>query len=1000
MEKVTSGLELVNVSKRNFRKTLESIQESAHSVLLLTIQWKEIESYFDSTRSVLDERAKELDLLEESIKVRALELEKKEKEVFSKQSDLEKKEKEFDLEKKEKEFDLEKKEKELDLLEESIKVRALELEKKEKEVFSKQSDFEKKEKEFDLEKKAEVEKKKGEVEQLEKFTTRIESVERFSDEKLMELDVRAKELELKVKEVEEQREQSIAGEDKFRGEFEPLVSLLAKNMGSSVTMPTKCSALYLNDNAKEFADDLVKKNTGLARMVPYLDPAKFVLDAIDETFKEYLNKDLGEAGDRVDSVVKSCIDMLDTLIKMNLKMTTKVKEEATQLGVVWIAKAKTNQNNSSMGLGCLLFLAAYSLASLTTREVLFTLLERFLSYDQAPKLFRLLGLENKVSGVVETLKKREDYLTTLKFICEFRLYKLCPAGRPGEFLLDFLISSDKAARVIAGTGNSIEAQKARREKRRADAVMALKYIKEAKAESMFPAKILKKLTALKNDESVQKAMEPVRKSYEKGQSTTKAVGKPDAQSISPHEHNTAAKRQRLTEPIAPPQNSTVKRVEVVSIPSGNQIKESGVNHQPDTIATHPSSTETKPNVLPSFITADMLRELVNKQPLNESEDLSNALKCTPDPAKIFLDTSMALCATNAEGGYEFKLLVTSASCSVLLNQLKKLMPQIGHPVKGDAKKLAIYWKDKILKCKRDELEVICFLQFLGIFGIVSEFKANDLLGLLDNSYWQSVSPDLCQFLGLDNAMPGFIQNLIKTGHRIKAVDYIYSFGMVHRFQPVSAIINDSLRITKESAEKSYRDAKNESATQVAAIDRQIRTLRAAIKCIKCHKLESEFQLENLEEQIKSLLKLRRNTTNNGSPSKPDLTIQQSQTEIPPNVTAEVASGTRNTPLEPSIQAASSCASKPSSAKKNKRGKKRSLSGNNQNSGHVASHTSNHFPSHDYSLNQRQTWPVDNYDRGFTGIPNSEYHYNPWRQQPEEPQVYQVYQPLNPFYRRY
>lgn len=341
MEKVTSGLELVDLSKRNFRKTLDSLQEGAHSVLLLTIQWKEIESYFDSTRNVLEERAKELEAREESIKVRALELETKEKELCLKQSDLETKEKEFDLEQ-----------------------------------------------------KTEVEKKKGEVEQLEKFTTRIESVERLSDEKLMELDVRAKELELKVKEVEKQREQSIA-EDKLRGEFEPLVSLLAMNMGSTVSMPTKCSALYLNENAKDIADVLVKKNTALARMVFYLDPAKVVLDAIEGSFKGYLSKDLGEADDRV---VSGCVVLLENLIQMNLRITPQVKQEATQLGIDWIGKAKANLNNDPWVLGCVLFLAAYGLASLTTHEVLLTLLERFLLYDQAPKLFRLVGLENKVSG--------------------------------------------------------------------------------------------------------------------------------------------------------------------------------------------------------------------------------------------------------------------------------------------------------------------------------------------------------------------------------------------------------------------------------------------------------------------------------------------------------------------------------------------------------------------------------------------------------------------------
>ncbi|WZZ12168.1 hypothetical protein YC2023_105257 [Brassica napus] len=57
-------------------------------------------------------------------------------------------------------------------------------------------------------------------------------------------------------------------------------------------------------------------------------------------------------------------------------------------------------------------------------------------------------------------------------------------------------------------------------------------------------------------------------------------------------------------------------------------------------------------------------------------------------------------------------------------------------------------------------------------------------------------------------------------------------GLVHKFHPVSAIINDSLRITKEAAEKAFRDAENEPASQFAAIDRQIRSLRAGVRCIR------------------------------------------------------------------------------------------------------------------------------------------------------------------------
>ncbi|CAH2044556.1 unnamed protein product [Thlaspi arvense] len=923
MEKTTSGLELVDSSKHNFRRTLDSLQEGAHSLILLTIQWEEIESYFDSTRSILEKRAKELEALEESIKGKALELETKEKELSSIRGSFE----------------------------------------------AKLSDLVEKEKAFHLEQKAATEKRRGEVEALERFTERIESMEKNSDEKLKELDARADDLCLKVKESEQQKEGISAGEEPRR-EFEPLVSLLAKNIGSSVTMPTNCSTFYLTKNATDFADGLVKKNSDLARMIPYLEPPKLVLDAIEGSFKECMNKDFGESDDRFDSVVNSCILLLENLMQRKPQITRKVKQEATQLGIDWIAMAKTNPKNYSRVLGCLLFLAAYGLSSLTTREVLLTLLDRILLYDQAPKLFRLLGLEHRVSGAVETLKKKQEYLATLRFVCEFRLYQLCPKGQPGALLREYLDFSEKTARVIAGNGNSVEAKKARREKRKADAVMALECIREKKAESMFPEKSLKQLIALMNDVTAPRAMEPVHGSHEKRESAKIAVEKSKADSFISYEQKSEAKRQKLTEPKTPIQNSTVNRLRVVS-------EESGVD-QPDGKATYLLSTETKSNILSGSINADMLRELVEKQHLVES-DLFNAIKCTLDPAKLVLDTSMALCPKPPEGGYEFKLLVTSASCSLLLDQLKKLPGQAGDPVKGDAKKLAVYWKEKISKSKTDEMEVVCFLKFLGIFGIVSEFEANDLLGLLDSSYWQTVSPDLCQFLGLDYAIPGFIQNVIKSGHRLKAIDYIYSFDMVHRFHPVSAIINDSLRITKESAEKAFRDAsENESAPQVAAIDRQIKSLRAAIRCIKSHKLESEFQLGDLEEQIKSLLKLRQSPSDG---SKPDLTIKQSQAEEEAPNLAEVGSVTRNTPLEPSTAAAASS--------KKKGGQKRSLSGSKKSSVHVASHTRNHYPGHGYSLNQRQPWPVNHYDRGFTGTRNLDYNHDQWTP-PEGPRYYQFY----------
>lgn len=56
---------------------------------------------------------------------------------------------------------------------------------------------------------------------------------------------------------------------------------------------------------------------------------------------------------------------------------------------------------------------------------------------------------NCSAGVIETLKKKEEYFAAIKFICEFRLSQLFP----GALLLEYLKSSEKTE-----SGNSMEAQ--------------------------------------------------------------------------------------------------------------------------------------------------------------------------------------------------------------------------------------------------------------------------------------------------------------------------------------------------------------------------------------------------------------------------------------------------------------------------------------------------------------------------------------------------------------
>ena len=61
MEKITRELEAAELTKQNLRKTLDQIHDYSSSVLLLSLQWKDLENHFETTRRFLLERAQELE---------------------------------------------------------------------------------------------------------------------------------------------------------------------------------------------------------------------------------------------------------------------------------------------------------------------------------------------------------------------------------------------------------------------------------------------------------------------------------------------------------------------------------------------------------------------------------------------------------------------------------------------------------------------------------------------------------------------------------------------------------------------------------------------------------------------------------------------------------------------------------------------------------------------------------------------------------------------------
>uniref|UniRef100_A0A7N2M4F0 FRIGIDA-like protein n=1 Tax=Quercus lobata TaxID=97700 RepID=A0A7N2M4F0_QUELO len=121
MEKVSSEFEVAEIKKQTLRKTLEQIHSSSSSLLLFSLQWKDLEDQFDTTRRFLQEQAKELESKEKRLEELSRGFEKKE-ERFGECL------KEFEL----KEVKLEERVKEVELREERIEERSRDFEVKEK----------------------------------------------------------------------------------------------------------------------------------------------------------------------------------------------------------------------------------------------------------------------------------------------------------------------------------------------------------------------------------------------------------------------------------------------------------------------------------------------------------------------------------------------------------------------------------------------------------------------------------------------------------------------------------------------------------------------------------------------------------------------------------------------------------------------------------------------------------------------------------------------------
>ncbi|XP_074320894.1 uncharacterized protein LOC141657528 [Silene latifolia] len=421
--------------RENMRQTLEIIHSQSNSLLHLSLQWKDLEEYFDSISSAIAKR-------EEEIELKLRQIDWKTKYMNKKSSDFEEKKIEFNemLELYEERCE------QLDDDFESLRCK-----------FERLRDYKKglkrkfKKRELKLEaKELLIDNKEHEVEFRAK---KLNSIERDLLRRMFEIEGRERKIELNEKGF-------VDKSDELKLENGEIVEEIVEenddyaDIRFNIVMNGRDLQMFLNgrfDDHDKLRDEVTR---GISLSI---DPPKLVLDAIQGFYPEGFRN--GDLGFDLNVVRRSCVLLLEQLNELKARIKACVRERAMRVAVEW--KNKMNVGGDSDGgclevVGFLQLVATYGLVSEFDEEELLRLFEACARHDRAPQLCRSLGFTDRVHEIIQNLILREQPFEGIKLAYAFQLVDIFP---PMPILRAHLKSTFHNAQKLYEDGDaSVEVQ--------------------------------------------------------------------------------------------------------------------------------------------------------------------------------------------------------------------------------------------------------------------------------------------------------------------------------------------------------------------------------------------------------------------------------------------------------------------------------------------------------------------------------------------------------------
>ncbi|KAL7151589.1 hypothetical protein ABFS83_04G041900 [Erythranthe nasuta] len=346
----------------------------------------------ESLKKTVHERYKEIDLKEVELNSIRDWVERKVNELDSEAAELEEREKRIKIKKDgvlSEKNELRRKKKKLDWEQNDLQIRDDELKARQREV-----DLVQKSNEQRLE---ELDRRERSLNSVRGFTRNCFKEHVAIKKKLLSernlVERRARDLELETQKLKNTAREL---ELKQKGSSDVINANVRTDANQSadvkltVKMDGKTLQMFLNDPQKDLESmgDEIYTVLHLSS-----NPPKLVLDAMAGFYPPHLREEDVEF-----SVRKTCIILLQQLIRMSPEIRPYVREEAMELAGAWKSKMGASAENPLELLGFLHLLAAYNLTSYFDKDEILGFVMEVAQYRQTPDLCRILGFVESITG--------------------------------------------------------------------------------------------------------------------------------------------------------------------------------------------------------------------------------------------------------------------------------------------------------------------------------------------------------------------------------------------------------------------------------------------------------------------------------------------------------------------------------------------------------------------------------------------------------------------------